>query len=172
MHFNLPDQLALEVAGYDATRKKLAAAMAAEDRNKNKRQTFPCGRPSNMFPKHIVKDSLWETTVEQLNKEKAPDKFHLFNKLVFGAEPEPIAVVYYHRQLWVAAWLPRSKDDSYLFGLTIAYRDQQQHASYALIHTSQVVAHLVRTCSVSLMKRRCFHASKMAAVIGIAKQSW
>ena len=123
MHFNLPDQLALEVAGYDATRKKLAAAMAAEDRNKNKRQTFPCGRPSNMFPKHIVKDSLWETTVEQLNKEKAPDRFHLFTRPVFGAEPEPFAVVYYHCQLWVAAWLPRSKDDSYLYGLTIAYRD-------------------------------------------------
>ena len=123
MHFNLPDQLALEVAGYDATRKKLAAAMAAEDRNKNKRQTFPCGRPSNMFPKHIVKDSLWETTVEQLNKEKAPDRFHLFTRPVFGAEPEPLAVVYYHCQLWVAAWLPRSKDDSYLYGLTIAYRD-------------------------------------------------
>jgi len=123
MHFNLPDQLALEVAGYDQTRKKLAAAMAAEDRNKNKRQTFPCGRPSNMFPKHVIKDSDWDTTVEALNKEKAPDKFHLFTKPVFGQEPEPIAVVYYHRQLWVAAWLPRSKDDSYLYGLTIAYRD-------------------------------------------------
>ena len=123
MHFNLPDQLAIEVAGYDQTRKKLAAAMAAEDRVRNKRQTFPCGRPSNMFPKHILKDSLWETTVDQINKEKAPDKFHLFTKPVFGQEPEPFAVVYYHRQLWVAAWLPRSKDDSYIYGLTIAYRD-------------------------------------------------
>tara|TARA_R100000734_G_C3318676_1_gene113125 strand:+ start:3628 stop:5412 length:1785 start_codon:yes stop_codon:yes gene_type:complete len=123
MYFNLPNQLALEVAGYDATRKKLAAAMAAEDRNKNKRQTFPCGRPSNMFPTHIVKDNLWETTVEALNKDKSPDKFHLFTKPVFGQEPEPFAVVYYHRQLWVAAWLPRSKDDSYIYGLTIAYRD-------------------------------------------------
>ena len=123
MHFNLPDQLALEVAGYDKTRKKLAAAMAAEDAKKNKRQTFPCGRPSNMFPKHIIKDSLWETTVDQINKEKAPDKFHLFTRPVFGQESELFAVVYYHRQLWVAAWLPRSKDDSYLYGLTIAYRD-------------------------------------------------
>ena len=124
MHFNLPDQLALEVAGYDQTRKKLAAAMAAEDaKNKKKRETFPCGRPSNMFPKHVIKDSDWETAVKFINKEKAPDKFHLFTKPVFGQEPEPIAVVYYHRQLWVAAWLPRSKDDSYIYGLTIAYRD-------------------------------------------------
>ena len=38
MHFNLPDQLALEVAGYDKTRKKLAAVMAAEDR-KTKNET-------------------------------------------------------------------------------------------------------------------------------------
>tara|TARA_R100001224_G_scaffold101612_1_gene73230 strand:+ start:609 stop:2408 length:1800 start_codon:yes stop_codon:yes gene_type:complete len=130
MHFNLPNQLALEVAGYDQTRKKLAAPIATENRNKNKRKTFPSGRPSNMFPKHVVKDNLWEQTVEQLNKEKAPDKVHLFTKPVFGQEPEPFAVVYYHRQLWVAAWLPpngskllQSKDDSYIYGLTIAYRD-------------------------------------------------
>ena len=123
MHFNLPDQLALEVAGYDATRKKLAAAMAAEDRAKNKRKTYPSGRPSNMFPKHVIKDSLWEQAVEHINEQKAPDKFKLFTKPVFGQEPEPLAVVYYNQQLWVAAWLPRSKDDSYLYGLTIAYRD-------------------------------------------------
>ena len=124
MHFNLPDQLALEVAGYDATRKKLAAVIAAEDaKNKKKRQTFPCGRPSNMFPKHVIKDSDWETAVDCINKEKAQEKFHLFTRPVFGQEPEPIAVVYYHRQLWVAAWLPRSKDDSYIYGLTIAHRD-------------------------------------------------
>ena len=123
MHFNLPDQLALEVAGYDATRKKLAAAMAAEERAKNKRQTFPCGRPANMFPKHVIKDSDWEVAVNSINKEKAPDKFHLFTRPVFGQESEPIAVVYYNQQLWVAAWIPRSEDDSYLYGLTIAYRD-------------------------------------------------
>ena len=47
----------------------------------------------------------------------------VFNPRHQAQEPEPIAVVYYHRQLWVAAWLPRSKDDSYIYGLTIAYRD-------------------------------------------------
>ena len=41
MHFNLPDQLALEVAGYDQTRKKLAAVMAAEDRKAKRRIHIP-----------------------------------------------------------------------------------------------------------------------------------
>ena len=60
MHFNLPDQLALEVAGYDETRKKLAAAMAAENAKNKRAKPFPSGRPSNMFPSHIIKDSDWE----------------------------------------------------------------------------------------------------------------
>ena len=58
MHFNLPDQLALEVAGYDQTRKKLAAVMAAEDRKAKKKNTHPNGRPSNLIPSDIVNDRL------------------------------------------------------------------------------------------------------------------
>ena len=73
-------------------------------------------------PSTSSKTALWETTVDHINK-KAQTSFNYFTKPVFGQEPEPFAVVYYHRQLWVAVWLPRSKDDSYLYGLTIAYRD-------------------------------------------------
>ena len=88
-----------------------------------KRQSFSSGRPSNMFPSHIIKDSDWEQAVEHINKEKAPDKVKLFSKPVFGKDPEPIAVVYYNKQLWVAVWFPKTADDTYIYGLTIAYRD-------------------------------------------------
>ena len=38
MHFNLPEQLAAQVASYDTTRKKLAATMAAEDQQVKKKK--------------------------------------------------------------------------------------------------------------------------------------
>ena len=123
MHFNLPDQLALEVASYDKTRKKLAAAMAAEDRQTKKRTNCPNGKPSNMIPSDIVSDRTWNQVVEDINAAKAEFKVKLITKPVFGAEPEPIAVVYYYKQLWVAAWLPRRKDDGYIYGITVAYKD-------------------------------------------------
>ncbi len=55
MHFNLPDQLALEVAGYDQTRKKLAAAMAAEDAKEEEafRRSLVVV-PRTCFPKHVI----------------------------------------------------------------------------------------------------------------------
>ena len=123
MHFNLPDQLAMEVASYDKTRKKLAATMAAEDRQAKKRNTCPNGRPSNMIPSDIVSERTWTQIVEEINASKAEDKVKLITKPVFGEEPQPVAVVYYYKQLWVAAWLPRRKDDGYIYGITVAYKD-------------------------------------------------
>ena len=123
MHFNLPDQLAMEVASYDKTRKKLAAAMAAEDRQVKKKTTCPNGRPSNMIPSDIVNERTWAKIVEDINASKAEDKVQLITRPVFGEEPQPTAIVYYYKQLWVAAWLPRRKDDGYVYGITVAYKD-------------------------------------------------
>ena len=123
MHFNLPDQLAMEVASYDKTRKKLAAVMAAEDQQAKKKNTCPNGRPSNMIPSDIVNERTWTKIVEDINAAPAPQKVQLITRPVFGEEPQPTAVVYYYKQLWVAAWLPRRKDDGYVYGITVAYKD-------------------------------------------------
>ena len=123
MHFNLPEQLATQVASYDKTRKKLAATMAAEDRKAKKKTTCPNGRPSNMIPADIVNDQTWDKVVQDINASPAANKVQLLTKPVLGEQPEPIAVVYYHKQLWVAAWLPKRKDDGYIYGITIAYKD-------------------------------------------------
>ena len=120
MHFNLPNQLASEVASYDKTRKKLAATTTAATK---KRNTYPNGRPSNMIPTDIVNDKTWAKIVEDINSAYARNKVQLITKPVFGEEPQPIAIVYYTNQLWVAAWLPRRKDDGYIYGMTIAYKD-------------------------------------------------
>ena len=124
MHFNLPDQLALEVAGYDQTRKKLAAVMAAEDRKAKKKNTHPNGRPSNLIPSDVVNDRTWNEVVDNINSKSVKQgKVHLITKPVFGEEPKPVAVVYYYKQLWVAAWIPRRKDDGYVYGLSFTFKD-------------------------------------------------
>ena len=124
MHFNLPDQLALEVAGYDQTRKKLAAVMAAEDRKAKKKNTHPNGRPSNLIPSDIVNDRTWNEVVDNINSKSVKQgKVHLITKPVFGEDPQPVAVVYYYKQLWVAAWIPRRKDDGYVYGLSFTFKD-------------------------------------------------
>lgn len=120
MHFNLPNQLASEVASYDKTRKKLAATTTAATKE---RRNYPNGRPSNMIPTDIVNDKTWAKIVEDINIAYAQNKVQLITKPIFGEEPEPIAVVYYTNQLWVAAWLPCRKDDGYIYGMTIAYKD-------------------------------------------------
>ena len=87
MHFNLPDQLALEVAGYDKTRKKLAAVMAAEDRKTKKKNTHPNGRPSNLIPSDIVNDRTWNEVVDNINSKSVKQgKVHLITKPVFGED--------------------------------------------------------------------------------------
>ena len=123
MHFNLPDQLALEVAGYDQTRKKLAAVMAAEDRKAKRKNTHPNGKPSNLIPSDVVNDRTWNEAVDIINSKPAKEKAHLITKPVFGEDPQPVAVVYYYKQLWVAAWIPRRKDDGYIYGLSFTFKD-------------------------------------------------
>ena len=123
MQFNLPDQLALQVASYDKTRKKLAAVMAAEDGKTKKKNTHPNGKPSNLIPSDIVSDRNWNEVVDFINSKPAKDKVRLITKPVFGADPQPIAIVYYYKQLWVAAWLPRHEDDGYVYGLSFTFKD-------------------------------------------------
>ena len=122
MQFNLPGQLAIEVASYDKTAKELAKLQATAQA-KPKKNTYSLGKPFNMFPSDIIKDSDWMEAVETINQKPAGEKVHLFTRPVFGEGVKPIAFVYYHKQLWVAGWLPRRKDDGYVYGLTFAYKD-------------------------------------------------
>lgn len=122
MQFNLPGQLAIEVAGYDSTAKQLAKLQQAAQ-VKSKKTTYPNGKPFNMFPSDIVKDSDWNAAVEAINRAPADSKIQLFSKPVFGEQPKVFAFVYYYKQLWVAGWMPRRNDDGYYYGLTFAYKD-------------------------------------------------
>ena len=90
MHFNLPDQLAMEVASYDKTRKKLAECHGCRGSCQvKKKTTCPNGRPSNMIPSDIVNERTWTKIVEDINTAPAPQKVQLITRPVFGEEPQP-----------------------------------------------------------------------------------
>ena len=62
MHFNLPDQLALEVT----CQTWLAAVMAAEDRKAKKKNTSQ-RRAFEPYPSDIVNDRTWNEVVDKIN---------------------------------------------------------------------------------------------------------
>lgn len=142
MQFNLPSQLAIEVAGYDSTAKQIAKLQQAAQ-VKTKKTTYPNGKPSNMFPSDIVKDSDWIAAVEVINRAPSGEKVHLFTMPVFGEQPRTFAFVYYYKQLWVAGWMPRRKDDGYVYGLSFAYKDTalaRKQCTEGFLHKQRILS--------------------------------
>jgi hypothetical protein len=122
MYFNLPSQLQKQVLSYDKTLKK--AKKANPRRSSSRSAWLYNGRPSNLIPTHIVNDRTWEEAVEHINNTKACEgKVRLITRPVFGEDPQPVAVIYYYKQLWVAAWLPQKEEDTYYYGLSYTYKD-------------------------------------------------
>ena len=119
MNFILPSQLQLEVMSYDKTLKKLQPKTTT-----TKKAKYPNGNPSNLIPTHIVNDRTWQEAVDYINSTSvANGKVRLITRPVFGEEPQPVAVIYYYKQLWVAAWLPQKEEDNYYYGLSWTYKD-------------------------------------------------
>ena len=119
MQFTLPTQLQVEVMSYDKTLKKLQPKTTT-----TKKVKYPNGNPSNLIPTHIVNDRTWQEAVDYINSTPVSrGKVRLITRPVFGEEPQPVAVIYYYKQLWVAAWLPQKEEDDYYYGLSYTYKD-------------------------------------------------
>ena len=119
MQFTLPTQLQVEVMSYDKTLKKLQPKTTT-----TKKAKYPNGNPSNLIPTHIVNDRTWQEAVDYINSTSVVrGKVRLITRPVFGEEPQPVAVIYYYKQLWVAAWLPQKEEDDYYYGLSYTYKD-------------------------------------------------
>ncbi len=126
MQFTLPAQLQMEVMSYDKTLKKLQPKTTT-----TKKAKYPNGNPSNLIPTHIVNDRTWQEAVDYINSTPvARGKVRLITRPVFGEEPQPVAVIYYYKQLWVAAWLPQKEEDDYYYGLSYTYKDTAAARSY------------------------------------------
>ena len=119
MQFSLPSSLQLEVMSYDKTLKKLQPKTTT-----TKKAKYPNGNPSNLIPTHIVNDRTWQEAVDYINSTSvANGKVRLITRPVFGEEPKPVAVIYFYKQMWMAAWLPQKEEDDYYYGLSWTYKD-------------------------------------------------
>ena len=121
MHFSLPSNLQQEVIKYDKTLKKLATSTQSKSRTVK----YPKGNVISLglIPENIVKLSDQQLAIDNINRAPARQAFHLFNKPVLGEDPQPLAVIYYMRQFWIACWMPRDKNADYIYGITVAFRD-------------------------------------------------
>lgn len=123
MQFSLPTNLQEEVKLYDPLVQRQAKAMAQMDAAKRRVTTSPCGKPNNLFPSHIMKDSAWKDIVKHINEADAESRFYSAHYLNARDGMTVKAVVYYYKQLWVAVWRPEKPTDDYIYGITFAFRD-------------------------------------------------
>lgn len=127
MEFRLPEQLQNELLAYDPQLKALAktnkpAAIA------KKKAAYPLGQPHNIIPADVVRESLLNDAIENINSNNVNYRFHTFTRVVNVATPEaktiPIAILYHWENIWYAAWLPpRGKEDEYVYGYSYMFKD-------------------------------------------------
>lgn len=126
MEFQLPTNLQTELLAYDPTLKKLARQEKAET-SKTKKPKYPVGLPPVLIPNDVVRSSLYEGAIDDINANPAPQRFHEFRQPV-GTIPDveyiTHAVIYHWEGLWVAAWLPpKGKESEYIYAYTHCYKD-------------------------------------------------
>ena len=123
MQFQLPEQLQLEVMKYDATRKRLAKDTAKPATRKAK---YPKGNVASlgMIPEDVVAPKDLAAAIDHINQTDANQAFHRFTR-IDSSSPKVIthAVIYHTKQFWVAVWRPRFGDNSYYYGISVAFRD-------------------------------------------------
>ena len=121
MHFSLPSNLQQEVIKYDKTVKSLTRL----EKSKSKTVKYPKGNVISLglIPENVVKLSDQQEAIDHINRAAASNAVKLFTKPVLGEDPKPLAVIYYLKQYWIACWMPRDKDADYIYGITVAFRN-------------------------------------------------
>jgi len=126
MQFRLPEQLQTELLAYDPKLKALARSQ--NPKKQTKKATHPLGNPNDLIPDDVVRASLLQDAIDNINGNPAAGRFQIFTKVVDVATPEArtvtVAILYYYEQCWYAAWLPpKGKENEYLYGYAYAYKD-------------------------------------------------
>jgi len=129
MEFRLPQNLQVELLSYDPALKALARQnKPASAKTKPK---YPLGKPENLIPTDIVRQSLLDDALTNINGNPANARFQAFKKIVAadddgGCKSITHAIVYHYEQCWYAAWLPpANQQDDYVYGYTVTYKDTQ-----------------------------------------------
>jgi hypothetical protein len=126
MQFQLPQHLQTELLAYDPKLKALTRQ--ASSKTTTKKAKYPHGNVNDLIPVEVVRVSLQQDAVDNINANPASSRYHLFTKLVDVATPQArtkaTAILYHYEQCWYAAWLPpKGKEQDYVYGYAIAFKD-------------------------------------------------
>ena len=142
MHFQLPEQLQMEVIKYDATRKQIAAQQKKE--TTRKKNPYPAGNVISLelIPTDVVSVVDMQAGIDFINQHRAEQQSVRFTRPDTESGTNKIkAILYYTKQFWVAAWLPRNKDEGYWYGISVAFKDNataRKHFSGRLFSNSKI----------------------------------
>jgi hypothetical protein len=127
MEFRLPENLQVELLSYDPALKALARQnKPASSKTKSK---YPLGNPNWLIPNDVIRQSMLDDAITNINSNPVAARFQVFKKLVAddnGGACQSIvhAILYHYEQCWYAAWLPPTgKEDQYVYGYSVAYKD-------------------------------------------------
>ena len=125
MEFFLPQNLATELIPYDPTLKKLARTNKSPANSTKPK--FPLGLPYDIIPPSVIKTSLVQDAVENINSNPLRERVHQFKRIVGvldEAKSITTAILYHYESCWYAAWLPPAgQEDDYVYGYSYAYKD-------------------------------------------------
>jgi hypothetical protein len=133
MEFRLPQNLQVELLSYDPALKALARQnKATSTKTKSK---YPLGNPNWLIPNDVIRQSMLDDAITNINSCPVATRFQVFKKLVAddnsradgirGACKSVVhAILYHYEQCWYAAWLPPTgKEDQYVYGYSVTYKD-------------------------------------------------
>lgn len=124
MQFQLPSNLQTELIAYDPQLKALARQQRAT--KSTKKSKYPLGNIPHLIPHSVVRESLQQDAIDNINGNQAKYRFQKFTTPVDVATPQARiitkAILYHYEQCWYAAWLP-PKGEDYVYGFATAFKD-------------------------------------------------
>lgn len=124
MHFQLPSNLQTELIAYDPQLKALARQQRVT--KPTKKSKYPLGNIPHLIPHSVVRESLQQDAIDNINANQAKYRFQKFTTPVDVATPQARlvtkAILYHYEQCWYAAWLPPQGED-YVYGFATAFKD-------------------------------------------------
>ena len=140
MQFQLPENLQVELLAYDPTLKQLARTTNAK--TKSTKPKFPLGQPYTFVPEDAIKASLVQDAIDLINAEPVERRHHEFKRITgFGpdAKSSTVGILYHYESVWYAAWLPpKGKEQDYVYGFAIAYKDNKTSKGMIPYAVSQI----------------------------------
>jgi hypothetical protein len=93
-----------------------------------KKAKYPLGNIPHLIPHNVVRESDQQAAIDEINQQKAPDRFKVFTTPVDVATPQArlkvIAILYHYEQVWYAAWLPpKQQANEYVYGHAYAFKN-------------------------------------------------